>query len=76
MSVAEICAKVLREERIPPEEALILHEQADLGTLAGADRARLLALLPEVAEDPHSYGGYARRNLTRSESALLHHGAA
>ncbi|TMV11639.1 Hint domain-containing protein [Arenibacterium halophilum] len=49
---------------------------ADLGTLADADRARLLALLPEVAEDPHSYGGYARRNLTRSESALLHHGAA
>ncbi|MCH2101377.1 MAG: dehypoxanthine futalosine cyclase [Planctomycetes bacterium] len=34
MSVADICAKVLREERITPEEALALHEQADMGTLA------------------------------------------
>lgn len=51
------------------------HPAATALDLIGAqDRARLLALLPGVALDPASYGGYARRNLTPSEAAILRHG--
>ena len=49
---------------------------ASLAALSDGDRARLLDLLPDAALDPHSYGGYARRNLTRSEAAILMHEAA
>lgn len=48
---------------------------ASLQALGVEDRARLLAMKPELADDPHSYGGYARRNLTRSEAAILRHAA-
>ncbi|MFV0512028.1 MAG: Hint domain-containing protein [Jhaorihella sp.] len=49
---------------------------ASLSALAGPDRDRLLTCLPDLDDDPHSYGGYARRNLTAPESAILMHEAA
>ncbi|TNF20310.1 MAG: Hint domain-containing protein [Rhodobacteraceae bacterium] len=49
---------------------------ARLSTLGEADRQRLLDGLPDAEHDPQSYGPYARRNLTASECALLHHHAA
>ena len=36
-------------------------------------RGGLLKVLPGVDTDPHSYGGYARRNLSASEAAILRH---
>ncbi|SEB39096.1 Hint domain-containing protein [Rhodobacter sp. 24-YEA-8] len=45
---------------------------------AGLDRndyRSLCALLPGVAEDPMSYGGFARRGLTPAEAALFFHEA-
>ena len=44
---------------------------ADLASLAEADRARLLGQYPNVSLDPHSYGDFARRNLTSPEAAIL-----
>ncbi len=38
-----------------------------------AQREGLLALRPDIARDPHSYGDYARRNLSGSEAAILMH---
>ncbi|MCA0871543.1 Hint domain-containing protein [Seohaeicola saemankumensis] len=49
---------------------------ADLSTLDAMDRRRLLQQMPELAEDPLRYGGYARRNLNRSEAAIFLHEAA
>jgi hypothetical protein len=49
---------------------------AALSTLGDGDRARLLAMLPELESDLNSYGAYARRNLSRSEAAILQHEAA
>ncbi len=49
---------------------------AALSTLAENDRTRLLEQFPDLAFDPHLYGGYARRNLSASESAILMHEAA
>lgn len=49
---------------------------ADLGTLGEGDRSRLLGHLPGLAEDPYLYGSFARRNLNRSEAAILMHEAA
>ncbi|TDK41319.1 Hint domain-containing protein [Antarcticimicrobium luteum] len=49
---------------------------ADLGTLGERDRARLLDHLPGLEADPHVYGPFARRNLSRSEAAILMHEAA
>ncbi len=46
-----------------------------LSTLGDADRARLLARLPDLEYDPHRYGAYARRNLSASEAAILRHAA-
>lgn len=45
-----------------------------LQTLGAAERDWLFSLRPELASDPHAYGDYARRNLSRSEAALLTHG--
>ena len=42
-----------------------------LASIADADRARLLAQHPDLAFDPHTYGGFARRNLTAPEAAIL-----
>lgn len=47
-----------------------------LTALGKADRDRLLAGRPEIARDPYLYGGFARRNLSESEAALLLYEAA
>ncbi|SEO78427.1 Hint domain-containing protein [Salinihabitans flavidus] len=47
-----------------------------LSTLRDEDRGRLLTLLPDLVEDPGRYGGFARRNLSTSEAAILQHEAA
>ena len=44
---------------------------AALSSLDETDRGRLLAQYPELEFDPHAYGGFARRNLTTSEAAIL-----
>lgn len=49
---------------------------AALPALTDADRATLLSGLPDLANNPMSYGHYARRNLTKSEAAILLHDAA
>lgn len=46
-----------------------------LSTLAQPDRTRLLQRLPDLEYDPHTYGIYARRNLSSSEAAILRHAA-
>jgi hypothetical protein len=42
-----------------------------LDTIEAAQRERLLGILPGIAENPHAYGDYARRNLSASEAAIL-----
>lgn len=49
---------------------------AALSTLDDADRARLLAINPNLEFEPHLYGGFARRCLNGSEAAILTHEAA
>lgn len=49
---------------------------AALSTLDRNDRARLLELNPMLRYEPHAYGAFARRNLSRSEAAILMHEAA
>jgi hypothetical protein len=44
-----------------------------LETVALDQRAGLLEILPQVASDPHSYGDYARRNVSAGEAAILRH---
>lgn len=46
-----------------------------LSTLDDSDRLRLLDRLPGLEFDPHTYGTYARRNLSASEAAILRHAA-
>jgi len=46
---------------------------AALTTLDENDRARLLGQFPDLEFDPHTYGGYARRNISASEAAILNH---
>ena len=49
---------------------------ASLAALTEDDRATLLSGFPELRDDPLAYGGYARRNLSKSEAAILMHDAA
>ena len=49
---------------------------AAMSTLEDTDRMRLLTRYPELEADPHAYGGYARRNLSQSEAAILMYEAA
>lgn len=49
---------------------------ASLSALSQSDRADLLTGMPDLLVDPHSYGDYARRNLTKPEAAILMHDAA
>lgn len=42
-----------------------------LDTIEPAQRLGLLAILPAIESDPHAYGGYARRNVSTSEAAIL-----
>ncbi len=44
-----------------------------LETIEPPQRAGLLDLIPCAAENPASYGDYARRNLSASEAAILRH---
>lgn len=44
-----------------------------LDMIDAGQRAGLLALLPSIADNPQSYGDYARRNLSASEAAILRH---
>ena len=44
---------------------------AAIGSIDTAQRADLLNLLPGLAYDAHSYGDYARRNLSAPEAAIL-----
>lgn len=45
----------------------------DLATVEPGQRARLGEVFPEIETDPHGYGAPARRELTRSEAAILRH---
>jgi len=47
-----------------------------LEMISEPQRAGLLALLPEIAADPLSYGAFARRALSGSEAAILRHDLA
>lgn len=47
-----------------------------LETVDPCQRAGLLEILPNLAEDPFTYGDFARRNLTSSEAAILRHDQA
>lgn len=49
---------------------------AALESLGEQDQSRLLSRYPDLERDPYSYGGYARRNLSTSEAAILRHEAA
>ncbi|MCK0151995.1 Hint domain-containing protein [Marivita sp. S6314] len=49
---------------------------AALSTLDARDRARLSEMVPKVEDNPQTYGGYVRRNLSASEAAILLHEAA
>lgn len=44
-----------------------------LKTVEAEQRSQLLELLPDLKRDLHSYGPFARRNLDRSEAAILLH---
>ncbi|MHC0053719.1 Hint domain-containing protein [Actibacterium sp. D379-3] len=44
-----------------------------LDTVDPDQRARLQAQFPGIADDPFSYGDFARRNLSHSEAAILQH---
>lgn len=46
-----------------------------LSTLSDDDRQRLLDHMPRLQFDAHTYGAYARRNLSTSEAAILNHAA-
>jgi hypothetical protein len=46
---------------------------ATLSVLDDGDRARLLAQFPDLEYDPHTYGSYARRNLSATEAAIMNH---
>lgn len=49
---------------------------ASLTALDSDDRQRLLAINPDLELEPQAYGGFARRNLSMSEAAILRHEAA
>ncbi|SDW13131.1 Hint domain-containing protein [Litoreibacter albidus] len=44
-----------------------------LKTVDAGQRAGLLSIFPDLKRDLHSYGPFARRNLDRSEAAILMH---
>ena len=46
---------------------------AALDAIDPLQRDDLLDLLPEIADNPQSYGAHARRNLSASEAAILRH---
>lgn len=44
---------------------------AALSTLTDGDRVRLIRQFPGLEQDPHTFGEYARRNLSSPEAAIL-----
>ena len=46
---------------------------AALTTLDASDRTRLMTQFTDLEFDPHTYGGYARRNLSATEAAIMNH---
>lgn len=44
-----------------------------LKTVEADQRSKLLDIFPDIKRDPHSYGPFARRNLDKSEAAILRH---
>ncbi len=48
---------------------------ADLSMLRREDHATLLQHCPDIVSDPYSYGAPVRRNLSKSEAALLRYAA-
>ena len=44
---------------------------AALGSLRPEEQARLLTRVPEISGNPMAYGGYARRTLSASDTAIL-----
>jgi len=42
-----------------------------LNSIEDGQRARLFDVYPELEQDPHTYGDYARRNLSPSEAEIL-----
>ena len=44
---------------------------AALASMHAPEKNRLFERMPEVADDPHNYGAFARRVLTDSEAAIL-----
>lgn len=49
---------------------------AGLDHLSQADRARLFAQMPDIAQNADDYGAYARRIVSATEAAILSHSAA
>ena len=47
-----------------------------LSSIEEEQRARMLHRFPDIADDPNNYGGFARRNLTDSEAAILRYKVA
>jgi hypothetical protein len=64
-----IWANGLETESFHPANAM-------LDTLEPDQRAGLLQVFPGLGQNPHSYGDYARRNLSASEAAILRHDMA
>nr|WP_022703901.1 Hint domain-containing protein [Pseudorhodobacter ferrugineus] len=64
-----IWANGLETESFHPSNTALDLVEAD-------QRHRLLQLLPGLADNPHVYGDYARRNLSGSEAAILRHDLA
>ena len=61
--------QIIRANGIPTES---FHPaSAALSSLDATDRERLVGMYPVLAADPYGYGGFARRNLTASEAAIL-----
>lgn len=44
-----------------------------MDTIDPVEREALLSLFPSIAQNPATYGDYARRNLSSSEAAILRH---
>ena len=64
-----VCANGLETESFHPSNTA-------LETVDPSQRAGLLLILPNLADDPFTYGDFARRNLTASEAAILRHDRA
>lgn len=46
---------------------------AALTTLEASDRKRFVEQFPDLEFDPHTYGSFARRNLSTTEATIMYH---